>query len=117
MLVGLPFSLQLFPVTAINSLYRLNETERNVNRPFLLFSDYPEDGSSKLFWKGGTCTQYPLLHIQEDLTHFSNDVVDRTSTSLNKQGYDKQNNHTKRRRKISEYTVIRHDRRKDIKIN
>ena len=115
MLAGLPFSLQLFPVSIINSLYRLNETERKVCRPLLLFSDYSEDGGSKLFRKGSTCTRYPLLHIQEDLTHLSNDVVDRTS--LNKRGCDKQINHTKRRRKISEYTATRQDRRNGIKIN
>jgi hypothetical protein len=118
MLAGLPFSLQIFPVSIIlNSLYRLNEVERNVSRP-LLFSDYPEDGGSKLLWQGSTCNQSPLLHIHEYLTHVYNDVVDRTS--LNKQGYDKQTKLIKRRHTISEYIVIkyiREDRRKDIKIN
>lgn len=47
-LAGLPFSLQIYPISKIlNSLCRLNETGRIVSRP-LLFSDYPEDGGNKL---------------------------------------------------------------------
>jgi len=105
MLAGLPFSLQLFPVSIIfNSLYRINETGGDISRP-LLFSDYSEAGGSKLLWKGSTCTQSPLLHIHEYLTHLSKGVVD--ITSLNKQGYDKQTKHIKRRRTIRGYIVIK----------